>query len=145
MKNQTLTGYPSIDKPWLKHYNEKVIDQKMSKLSIFEYVFQDNHKHTDDIAIEYYGQTITYGTMFHKIEETAAGLASIGVRQGDIVSFLAVTTPEIIYSIYAVNYLGAVCNMLDPRMSIVFVFNLFLHFIHKNNRVDNFDFWYWSI
>ncbi|MCM1223423.1 MAG: acyl--CoA ligase [Lachnospiraceae bacterium] len=125
MRNQTLTGYPSIDKPWLKYYDGKVIDQKLPKLSIFEYVFQDNHKHTDDIAIEYYGQTITYGTMFHKIEETAAGLASIGVRQGDIVSFLAVTTPEIIYSIYAVNYLGAVCNIIDPKMSDEIISNIF--------------------
>lgn len=112
-----MTGYPSIDKPWLQYYDNGVIDQKLPKYSMYEYIFRNNEKYFDNIAVEYYGQTITYGAMFKEIEATASGLASIGVRQGDIVSFLAVTTPELIYSIYATNYLGAICNMIDPRMS----------------------------
>lgn len=112
-----MTGYPSIDKPWLKYYDSMTINQKLPELSMFEYIFKNNQGYYDNIALEYYGKTITYGTMFSEIETVAAGLASIGVKQGDIVSFLAITTPEVVFSIYAVNYLGAVCNMVDPRMS----------------------------
>lgn len=112
-----MTGYPSIDKPWLKFYDSKAINQKLPKQSMFEYIFQNNQGYYDKIALEYHGQTITYGTMFNKIEMVATGLAFRGVKKGDIVSFLAITTPEVVFSIYAVNYLGAVCNMIDPRMS----------------------------
>lgn len=124
MCSEILTGYPSIDKPWLKYYDKKAVDQKPPEHSMFECIFQNNQGYYDDIALEYYGQTITYGTMFNEIETVATGLASIGVKQGDIVSFLAITTPGVIFSIYAVNYLGAVCNMLDPRMSDELISNI---------------------
>lgn len=119
-----MTGYPSIDKPWLKYYDNKAIKQKLPEHSMFEYIFQNNQGYYDNIALEYYGQTITYGAMFNEIEAVATGLASVGVKKDDIVSFLAITTPEVVFSIYAVNYLGAVCNMIDPRMSDETILNI---------------------
>lgn len=32
--NPTLTGYPSIDKPWLKYYSEEAINAVPTKSSI---------------------------------------------------------------------------------------------------------------
>lgn len=124
MCSKNLTGYPSIDKPWLKYYDSKTINQKLPKYSMFEYIFKNNQGYYDNIALEYNGQTITYGTVFSEVETVAAGLASIGVKQGDIVSFLAITTPEVVFSIYAVNHLGAICNMIDPRMSDEIISNI---------------------
>ena len=125
MCNEILTGYPSIDKPWLKYYDINIINQILPQYSMFDYIFQNNQGYYDNVALEYYGQTITYGTLFSEIEKIATSLASIGVKQGDIVSFLAITTPEIVFSIYAVNYLGAICNMIDPRMSEEMISNIF--------------------
>ncbi len=125
MCNEILTGYPSIDKPWLKYYDINIINQILPQYSMFDYIFQNNQGYHDNVALEYYRQTITYGTLFSEIEKIATSLASIGVKQGDIVSFLAITTPEIVFSIYAVNYLGAICNMIDPRMSEEMISNIF--------------------
>ena len=64
MCNEILTGYPSIDKPWLKYYDINIINQILPQYSMFDYIFQNNQGYYDNVALEYYGQTITYGTLF---------------------------------------------------------------------------------
>ena len=35
-ETQTLTGYPSIDKPWLKHYPDFLLSQERKLSSIYD-------------------------------------------------------------------------------------------------------------
>lgn len=111
------TGYPSIDKPWLKYYNEEAINAPLPECTIYEYLWDNNKDHLDDIALVYYGRKITYEELFLNIDKTAKGFASVGLKQGDVVILATVTTPETIYSFYALNRLGAIPNMVDPRTS----------------------------
>lgn len=41
----------------------------------------------------------------------------LGIHEGDIVAVIAVSLPEVIYSFYGLNRIGAVANMIDPRTS----------------------------
>ena len=43
MQEKKLTGYPSIDKPWLKYYTDEIINIKTPEKTIFEYL-RDNNK-----------------------------------------------------------------------------------------------------
>lgn len=36
------TGYPSIDKPWLKYYSEEAINDQIPKCSIFQNIYNSN-------------------------------------------------------------------------------------------------------
>ncbi len=110
-----LTGYPSIDKPWLKYYSEEAINAKLPECTIYEYLNENNKEHLDDIALEYFGTKISYKKLFERIEQTANAILAIGVRKGDIVPIMAVNLPEVIYCIYALNRIGAIPNMIDPR------------------------------
>ncbi len=112
-----LTGYPSIDKPWLKYYTEEAINTPLPECTIYEYLWENNKDHLDDVALIYFGKKITYGELFENIDKTARAFSSIGVKQGDIVIMTTVTTPETIYAFYALNRLGAIPNMVDPRTS----------------------------
>ena len=47
MQEQKLTGYPSIDKPWLKYYSEEAINAPLPECTIYEYLFIE---HVDDIC-----------------------------------------------------------------------------------------------
>ena len=114
---QKLTGYPSIDKPWLKYYSEEAINSALPECTIYEYLWQNNKDHLDDIALNYFDRKITYGELFENIDKAACAFSAIGVKPGDIVSGISVTTPEIVYSFYALNKIGAVSNWLDPRKS----------------------------
>lgn len=111
------TGYPSVDKPWLKYYSDEARNFQMPECTIYEYLWENNKEHLDDVALNYFGHKISYGEMFEKINKTAQAFAGIGIKGNDIVIIAAVTIPEVIYSFYALNLLGAISNMVDPRTS----------------------------
>ena len=107
--------FPSIEKPWRKFYTENVDNVVLPQCTIYEYMHHNNEGHEKEIALEFFGAQISYGEMLQHIKEATQALSSYGVKEGDIVSFCSITTPEIIYSFYALNQLGAVANMIDPR------------------------------
>ena len=117
MPTKNLTGYPSIDKPWLKYYTEKAINAKMPECTIFEYLWENNKDHQRNVSLNYFDRKITYGEVFANIEKATKSYSALGLKSGDIVTVCAVTIPETIYSFYGLNRLGVVCNMVDPRTS----------------------------
>ncbi len=117
MENKNLTGYPSIDKPWLKYYSEEAINAKLPECTIYKYLWQNNKDHLNDTALNYFDRKITYGEMFVNIKKAAKAFSALGVKEGDIVVMTTVTTPETIYAFYGLNRLGAISNMVDPRTS----------------------------
>ncbi|MBQ6676761.1 MAG: acyl--CoA ligase [Clostridia bacterium] len=115
MQEQNMTGYPSIDKPWLKYYSDEAINAPLPECSIFDHLWDKNKNDLNSIAILYYGSRISYKCLFDKIQETANALYACGVRKDDIVAVCLPSIPEAVYLIYALNYIGAIPNMLDPR------------------------------
>lgn len=107
----------SITKPWMKYYDEKHHDVTVPKRSMYRMLtdYCEENQKQNETALYFYGRKISFGTLFSKIEEYAAAFINCGVKQGDYVSFLTVSLPETIYSIYALNKIGAVCNFIDVR------------------------------
>lgn len=118
MKRNELTGYPSMDKPWLKYYSEEAINAPLPECTIYEYLWESNKDYFDNTALNYYDRKITYGELFEGIEKTAKAFSALGVRKGEIVAICSMNTPETVYAIYALNRLGAIANMIDPRTNI---------------------------
>lgn len=112
-----LTGFPSIDKPWLKYYSEEALNTEMPKCTAYDYLWKSNKDYLNNIALNYFGRKICFAELFESIEKVAAAYQRIGVKPGDIVVFTTVTTPETIYSFYALSRIGAIANMVDPRTS----------------------------
>ena len=121
-----LTGYPSIDKPWLKYYTKEQIELSLPKAKAFDYVVDRNKNNKTYTAINYYNKKITFDEMFNWTEKAAKAFSAIGVTQGDIVAIVSVTLPETIYSFYGLNRIGAISNMIDPRTSIEGIRDYFL-------------------
>lgn len=115
MEQKKLTGYPSIDKPWLKYYPEDAINAKLPECTIYEYIWNCNKNHLNKPALKYFGKGTTYAQMFSRIDSTAKAFSALGVKQGELVSMCMLTMPETIYSIYGLNKIGAVCNLIEPR------------------------------
>ena len=115
MPEQNLTGYPSIDKPWLKYYSEEAINAPLPKCTIYEYLWENNKDHLDDVAIIYFNRKITYRQLFENIKKTANAFRSLGIKCGDIVVIALPNTPESIYCLYALNKIGAIADMIDLR------------------------------
>ena len=110
-----LTGYDSIDKRWLQYYDENDILTELPKMSIYEYLREKNKDNLSEKAIDYLGHTMTYKELFVKIDKVEKSLRNMGIKKGDVVTVFSVTTPELIFLFYALNKIGAVPNMIDPR------------------------------
>jgi len=136
---KNLTGYPSIDKPWLKYYTEEEINVQLPECTLFEHVKKKNADNLDRIAINYYGNNISYNEFFKQIENIASALETIGVKEKDIVTVCMINSPETICLMFALNKIGATANMvygvstpeeltkyiLDTNSKIVFTLDMF--------------------
>lgn len=112
-----LTGYPSIDKPWLKYYSEEAINTPLPECTVWENIYKRNKDHLTDTALLYFGKKISYGKLFSEIDKTAKALAFLGVKNGDNVAICMPAIPEAIYTILALNKLGANAGMLNPTFN----------------------------
>ena len=74
-------------------------------------------KNLSGIALNYFGNKITYRKFFEHIEKAAKAFYAMGIRKGDIVTIASMHTPETIYMIYALNKIGAVANMVYLTLS----------------------------
>lgn len=84
---------------------------------MYEYLWKSNRGYLQNVALNYFGRRISFGELFERIDGTAKAFLSLGVRKGDIVVISSVTTPETVYAFYALNRIGAISNMVDPRTS----------------------------
>ena len=109
-----LTGYPSIDKPWLKYYSEEAINAPLPECTIYEYVWQHNKEHLDEVALEYFGCKITYKKMFDHVESCAKAFKKLGIARGDSIGLCTSGVPEAVYIMLAASKIGAVANFINP-------------------------------
>ncbi len=112
-----LTGYPSKDKPWLKYYPKEALLSNVPKMKAIDYIFERNHNYLNQTAITYLGKKIKYYEFFEKVDSAAKSFKSIGVTSNDIVTMAMATTPEMLYILYSLNKIGAIVNIIDPRLT----------------------------
>ncbi|MBQ9018158.1 acyl--CoA ligase [Candidatus Saccharibacteria bacterium] len=106
-------------RPWLKYYEEDNLPSSIEypDCSMVDMVLQSAEKWPDNVAYSYYGHKVTYKNFVKKIEKAARALKNYGVKEGDRVTICMPNTPEGITMVYAVNMVGAVCNMVHPLSS----------------------------
>ena len=109
-----VTGYPSIDKPWLEYYTEEEINAETPKCSIYEKIYENNLRFPNQTALLFFDKKITYKKLFSQIERTATALSSYGVVNGDNVAICMPALPETVYALLALNKIGANAVLLNP-------------------------------
>ena len=107
------------NRPWLKFYEEEGLPDSIEypDCSMVDMVLQSAEKWPDNVAYSYYGHKVTFKNFVRKIEKTARALKNYGVKEGDRVTICMPNTPEGITMVYAVNMVGAICNMVHPLSS----------------------------
>ena len=107
------------ERPWLSYYEEENIPSHLEypDCSMVDMILQSAEKWPDNVAYSYYGHKVTYKNFVKKIENVARALKNYGVKEGDRVTICMPNTPEGITMVYAVNMVGAICNMVHPLSS----------------------------
>ena len=110
-----MTGYPHIDKPWMKYYEGVDLTIEMPNTNMADFIKTKNKNRLNFISQEYYGKKITYSEFFERIDLASKVLTQIGVKKGDIILSLVPNIPEEEELFYGATQIGAISDYIDPR------------------------------
>jgi len=109
------TGYPHIDKPWMKYYDGLYIPDEEPKTNMVEVLKDRNKWRMHKTAYEYYGKKVSYEEMFHNANTASKVLSQIGVKKGEIILFMVPNIPEEEELWFGATQIGAIADYIDPR------------------------------
>lgn len=104
-----LTGYPSIDKPWLKWHKEENIIKDYRNTNVCDYFF---NMVDDEVFIEYYGKKYYKKDMKKIVNDYICKFANMGIREDDSVTLIMLDVPEILFMWLALAKMGATANVI---------------------------------
>lgn len=110
--NQNIT----LTERYKKFYSEEALNLQVPNKTIYDYLLDSAKSNSNVTALNYFDRKISYGVLAKNIEAASNAFAAMGVKKGDVVTLLMPTVPETIYSLYALNKIGAVAHFVDPRI-----------------------------
>lgn len=106
-----------VKTPWYKNYNNIPKHINYPSCSLYDVVKDTSKKYPNYMAYSYYKTAKTYKEFITEIDNCAKSFKYIGINKGDVVTICMPNTPEAIISLYALNKIGAICNMIHPLSS----------------------------
>ena len=104
------TGYPSIDKPWLKYYKEGAEERALctpKDKSFYSFYKENVFTKPDFPVIKYFNAVITAKQFLEMIELWAKSFRAVGVSEDEMVPIYGTWCPEIAAIFFALNAIGA--------------------------------------
>lgn len=65
-------------------------------------------------AYTFYGSKVSYREFMRQIQQCARALHAMGIKPGDKVTICMPNVPQAVVMFYAINYIGAIANMVHP-------------------------------
>ena len=110
-----MKRYPSIEKPWMQFFSEEAQQAELKHETIYQRIWDNNYNYPIHTALNFFGNKISYAQLFQNIDRAAGSLTALGVKAGDTVACFSVTIPEMVFTLYGANKIGATLFTLDPR------------------------------
>ncbi len=118
-----LTGYPSIDKPWLKYYPQELLSARPTYNSLLERI-KMVWQNPDETIINYYDTEIKVGDFFARVDKVAKSLVAMGVKKGDAIVVSLECVPEYIELLLACERIGCcIKDIIEDIDSIISLIN----------------------
>ena len=115
--SEVLKSINDKSKLHLQYYKNNAFEEVHSGIytKAYDFIYEANKDYPEDISMTYFGQKISYKDLFSKIDSYAKALKKYGIGKGDYVSICMPNIPDVVYFKYALNRIGAIANMIDPR------------------------------
>jgi long-chain acyl-CoA synthetase len=106
---------PFTDRPWLGSYTLRVPrDIAEPTETLTQMLSKSVRKYRRNIAVQFFGSTMTYGELGEQVSRFANGLRERGVTRGDRVALVLPNSPQHVIAFYAVLRLGAIVVEHNP-------------------------------
>lgn len=118
--SKELTGYPSIDKPWLKYYKETSEESALNfptDKTVWDVMEKKMIEYKDIPAIEYFGRVISRPEFIDMVYTWAKVFKAMGVKENEIVAYYGPFLPDIGAMTFALNMIGACPYFLKLAIS----------------------------
>lgn len=103
------------DRPWLSSYAEGVpADIPTVTETLVDMIAASAEEHRRAVALDFFGETLTYAELADAIDRAAGGLRNLGVGAGDRVAIVLPNCPQHVIAFYAVLRLGAIVVEHNP-------------------------------
>ena len=99
---------------WYKFYKKDEREIKVPNVSLYEYLVERNENNLTSLALNYFDRKMNFNEFINYINLCARAFRSQGIRPGDVVTICMPNTPEAVISLYAINKIGAIANMIHP-------------------------------
>jgi len=115
-----LTGYPSIDKPWLKYYQEGA-EERANNIStgktVWDIIEEKMLEDHNIPAIEYFGRIISRKEFINLVYTWAKAFKAMGVKEDEVIPFYSPFFPDVCAITFALNIIGACPYFLKLAIS----------------------------
>ena len=102
-------------RPWLTSYAPSVPhDIELPSGSLLDIVDGSVRDYPKNVALEFFGKTMTYAELGDQVARAAEGLRALGVKQGDPVAIILPNCPQHIVAFYAVLRVGGIVVEHNP-------------------------------
>lgn len=105
------------EKPWLKYYGNVPESLNYFNGSMYDYLKDTASKNEKRSAYSFYGNEVTFKSFMKKIDKVASALKEFNIVENECVTICMPNTPESFALIYAINKIGAICNIIHPLSS----------------------------
>lgn len=112
--DRPITGNIEEDRIWEQWYEKEVFDQEIPKMNMKDFLLESNKGHEDQTIINNRG-TIDFSVadMDSYIIKFSKALLMSGIKQGDRICSVGLSTPELVALSYACFQVGAVMCQLN--------------------------------
>lgn len=114
------TGYPSIDKPWLKYY-EKCAEIRANAIpkdkTAWDVIEEKLLQHKNIPAIEYFGRLISRQEFIEMVYLWARVFKSMGVEENEVIPYYGPFFPDVGAMAFGLNIIGACPYFLKLAIS----------------------------
>lgn len=119
-KEKKVEGRIASDiKPWLKFYDvdvEKYTDEKTAYLNtdmnVYDYFLAVTKQYGNALMIPYCSKNYHREDVITEVEKYIKRFNKMGINKGDIVSFMMLNNPDIIFMWLALSKIGAITNLI---------------------------------
>ena len=115
-----LTGYPSIDKIWLKYYRENAEYQANNipvNKTVWDVIEEKLLEYYDIPAIEYFGKVFSRQEFIDLCYTWARTFRAMGVEENEVVPVYGPFVPDICAMVFGLNMIGACPYFLKLAIS----------------------------
>ena len=119
-KERVIEGKVASDiKPWLKFYEidpSKYTDEKKAYLNtdmnVYDYFLSTTKQYGNFLVFSYCGKEYYREDVINEVEKYIKRFNKMGINSNDVVSFMMLNNPDVLFMWFALSKIGAITNLI---------------------------------